>query len=412
MKALALKNKKYVEVLRPVAVYEAELSHAKHWDALAWQEWLVVLATVLASAGSIGLSFVGTIYNLERDGGAVFSTTAAALIVTLIVGVFQIIGWGILLDTKHYETGFRKLGGALCALAFLFFGYGTSSYFNYASITAPSATVIYRSDQIDQLAATMDGLRIKADASAKLLPLVEAEERAGCSAARLEAETGAFSGSAGRGRVSGVLDGICQRATAAAESLRKGVALNAANAAKADAIVARLESLLSDTSIELLERERRITKAVRDLQAVIRQIRAAKMTESVEAFFKTLTTTVAALGSGDGKGFRAAQTLALQELRQGFKEREPIIRELVEKVAEAPVVGRTLDARPSVHEMMWHSVDKHPQNVLLALGIDSFAAFMILVLMLKQPRRRQPTQYATPVQRSRDIPVSLLKPRA
>ena len=406
---------KHVKVYRPKSEQDAHLSRAAHMRALSWQEWLVLLATIVASSGSIGLSFEGTAYNLERDGGAIFSTTAAALIATVTIGVFQIIGWYILLDTRHYDSALKKAGGGLIALAFLFFGYGTSSYFNYASITAPSATIIYRSDQVEQLASAMDVLRRQSEASSQLLPLIEAEEQAGCSAAKLEAASGAYSGSRGKGRVSGVLDGICQRASAAAKAMRAAVAANEANAKQADLILAGLETLLSDTRLSLLERERRITAGVRELEAIIRKIRKARMVESAEAFFKTLTTSVAALGGTGGSGLQARQNLALRELRQGFTEREPIIAELVAKIASENVPEVAMDARPSVHEMLWYSADKHPQNVLVAMGIDSFALFMLLALTLKQPSasnngpRNSRSRGARGLDRSRDIPASLLE---
>ncbi|GAB5480221.1 MAG: hypothetical protein Marn2KO_36880 [Marinobacter nauticus] len=355
----------------------------------------VLLAAMLASIASIGLSFVGTAYNLERDGGATFTTLAAALSVSIVVGVFQIVGWSILLETRSYQTPLRKVGGALCTAAFLAFSYGTSSYFNYASITAPSATVIYLSDLVDERMKELEALSLRNDAARQLLPLVESEERAGCSAAKLEHERGIYSGSRGTGLVSGTLDGICQRSTKAADALRAAVATNAAYAQRTASLVAQLETTLSDVSMPILERERRVQALVRDLDDVVRDTRSARMNDSMEAFFATLVTAVTTLNSTGGTAFQARQSEALTSLREGFETRLPIIEALIAKVEAVEMPEVTLDDQPSVHEMMRYSVWKHPQNVLLALGIDSFAAFFILVLLLKEPIKPKPRKRST-----------------
>lgn len=355
--------------------------------AIDFQRLIVLIAAVIGQIASMGLSFIGTTYNLERDGGVEFSTTGAALAVSIVIATFQLAGWWILLDTKHYPTAWRKCAAVGLTAAFLCFGYGTSTYFNYSSITAPSATIIYRSDQVEERSDVLDALRRKADAAKQLLPLVRAEKEAGCSAAELEEKQGIYSGSKGTGLVSGALNGICQRATAAEAAVNETVAANAANAARAAAILAKLENELSDVSKPILERERAIAKLIRDLDEIISEVRGARMTESVEAFFATLVTSVAALGPQNGASFQAKQNLVLASLRRGFEERLPIIEDVIARIDAIDVPEASLDDRPSVHELMRYSVDQHPQNVLLAAGIDSFVAFMILVLLIKGPRR-------------------------
>ncbi|MEO1724065.1 MAG: hypothetical protein AAFR84_16880, partial [Pseudomonadota bacterium] len=354
-----------------------------------FQRMFVLAGATLATIASIGLSFVGTAYNLERDGGDTFATLGSALSISLVVGAMQFIGWWVLLETRSYPTGLRKFGGALMTTAFLFFGYGTSSYFNYSSITAPSATVIYRSDEVQQRIAIMDVLRARLDTAKQLLPLVSAERAAGCSAAELEATKGIYSGSAGTGLVSGALDGICQRAAETERALIAALATAATTEAEARAILERLETGLTAVHEPILKRERYLTQEIRNLDAVMRDLAGARMTESVEAFFATLVTSVAALGPTGVNGFAARQNTALAALRQGFEERLPIIEDLVAKIDAVDVPQVTLDDRPSVHELMLYSVEKHPQNVLLALGLDSFCAFMILVLLLKEPPKRR-----------------------
>ncbi len=363
--------------------------HDRTLAAIDYQRLMVLIGAMLGQIASLGLSFTGTVYNLERDGGAEFATVGAALAVSIVIAVFQLIGWWVLLDTRHYPNPFRKFVGVLLTIAFLFFAYGTSSYFNYSSITAPSATIIYRSDQIEERTAVLDALRQKADAAKKLLPLVRAEKEAGCSAAKLEAETGIYSGSVGTGIVSGSLDGICERATEAEAAIAKAVVDNATNAERAANILGQLENALIAVNEPILTRERVITGLIRDLDGVIRDVRGARMTESVEAFFGTLVTSVSALGPDDGASFAGKQNAVLAVLRKGFEERLPIIEQLVDKVDAIDVPVAVLDDRPSVHELMFYSVDQHPQNVLLAAGIDSFVAFMILALLAKGPKARR-----------------------
>lgn len=346
----------------------------------------VLLAAALGTVASIGLSFGGTVYNLERDGGAMFSTIGSALSVSVVTGVFQLIGWWVLLDTRHYCTAWRKIGGLVCAVVFLLFGYGTSSYFNYTMLSAPSATVIYLSDQVRERTAILDALRVRADAINQLLPAVRAERDSACDAKDLEDAEGAYSGSPGRGFVYAVFADICKRASVAAEALEGALAVNVDNARRARAVLEALETGLSDVSAPILERERALRRLIRDLDDILRDVRGARMTESTDTFFAVLSSSVAALGSGDGLSLEARQNRALANLRAGMEERLPVIRKMIADVSQADVPAASLDTRPSVHELMLHSVGKHPQNVLLAAGIDSFAAFMILVLLLKQPR--------------------------
>ena len=363
---------------------------------LDYQRLMVLIAAVLGQVASMGLSFTGTTYNLERDGGAEFATIGAAFMISVVIAAFQLIGWWVLLDTKHYPTLPRQLAGIALTGAFLFFGYGTSSYFNYSSITAPSATIIYRSDQVDERTATLDALRQKADAAKQLLPLVRAEKEAGCRAAELELTTGLYSGSKGTGLVSGALDGICARATEAETSITAAVAANEANAKRAAKILNQLEDALIAVHEPILKRERVITARIRDLDEIIREVRGARMTESVEAFFKTLVTSVAKLGPQNDGSFQGKQNAVLEALRSGFEERLPIIEGVIADVDAITVPEITLDNRPSVHELMFYSVDQHPQNVLLAAGIDSFVAFMILALLAKGPKPRPSPRNRTP----------------
>lgn len=375
--------------VKPPETFTEEIEAERTRLRINFQRMFVLLGATLATIASIGLSFVGTVYNLERDGGAEFSTIGSALSISIVIGAFQLIGWWVLLETRSYPSGLRKLGGGIMTTLFLFFGYGTSSYFNYSSITAPSATVIYRSDEVRQRIAVMDVLRSRLDTAKQLLPLVAAERAAGCSAAELEVSKGIYSSSPGTGLVSGALDGICQRATEAERALLEAIASASETEAEARTILDRLETGLTAVHEPILTRERFLTQELRGLDEVIRNLRASRMSESVEAFFATLVTSVASLGPTGGTGFAAKQNTALAALRQGFEERLPIIEELVDKIDAVDLPEVTLDDRPSVHELMRYSVDKHPQNVLLALGIDSFAAFMILVLLLKEPPKRR-----------------------
>lgn len=368
------------------------VSNPESRDALRkidFQRAMVLGGAALGTVGSIGLSFGGTVYNLERDGGAMFSTIGSALSVSVVTGVFQFVGWWVLLDTRLYRTLWRQLGGLICAIAFLLFGYGTSSYFNYTMLSAPSATVIYLSDEVHERTETLDAQRIRADAINQLLPAVRAEREVACEAAELEGENGAYSGSRGRGFVFAVFTDICNRATVAVEALEAALAVNAANAQRARQVLDALETGLSDVSQPILERERRLRRLIRELDDIIRDVRGARMTESTETFFAVLVSSVAALESSDDLSFEARQNRALMNLRAGFEERLPVIRQLIADVSDTDVPEITLSNRPSVHELMLHSVWQHPQNAMLALGIDSFAAFMILVLLLKEPAARR-----------------------
>ena len=357
--------------------------------SIDYQRFIILLAAALATFGSIGLSFGGTVYNLERDGGAVFSTIGSALSVSVVTGVFQFVGWWVLLDTRHYRSGLRKFGGAVCTIVFLLFGYGTSSYFNYTMLSAPSATVIYLSDEVEERTAVLDALRIRNDAINQLLPAVRAERDAACNAAELEGDSGAYSGSRGRGFVFAVFTDICNRAAVAVDALEAALAVNVENAERASAVLDALEAGLSDVDQPILERERTLRRLIRELDDIIRDARGARMTESTETFFAVLMSSVAALGSSDDLSFEARQNRTLMNLRAGFEERLPVIRRLIADVSQIDIPEVTLESRPSVHELMLHSVWQHPQNALLALGIDSFAAFMILVLLLKEPRSRR-----------------------
>ena len=350
-----------------------------------FQRFVILFAAALATLSSISLSFGGTVYNLERDGGAIFSTIGSALSVSVVTGVFQFVGWWVLLDTRLYPNVWRKIGGLICAVAFLLFGYGTSSYFNYTMLSAPSATVIYLGDEVHERTETLDALRIRADAINQLLPAVRAEQEVACNAAQIEGDDGAYSGSRGRGFVFAVFTDICNRATVAVEALEAALAVNAGNAARARAVLDALETGLSDVSQPILERERRLRRLIRELDDIIRDVRGARMTESTDTFFAVLVSSVAALGSSDELSFEARQNRALMNVRAGFEERIPVIRQAIADVSAVDVPAVTLSNRPSVHELMLHSVWQHPQNALLALGIDSFAAFMILALLLKEP---------------------------
>ncbi|MEM9061751.1 MAG: hypothetical protein AAGD13_14920 [Pseudomonadota bacterium] len=362
--------------------------HDRVLAQLDFQRFMVLIAAVLGQIVSLGLSFSGTVYNLERDGGVTFETVGAAFMVSVVIAAFQLIGWWILLDTKNYPTAPRKVAGLGLTLAFLSFGFGTSSYFNYSSITAPSATTIYLGDQIDERINEFAALRLKADAAKQLFPLVRGEKEAGCSAAKLERDTGIYSGSKGKGLVSGALDGICGRSTEAEAAITAAVQTNEDNAKRAVEVIDQLELALIAVNEPILVRERVIVGLIRDLDEMNREVRGARMTESVKAFFETLVTSVAALGPQNANDFQGTQNTVLAALRQGFEERLPVIEDMIAKVDAIEVPEITLDNRPSVHELMRYSVGQHPQNVLLALGIDSFVAFMIAVLLVKGPKPR------------------------
>lgn len=346
------------------------------------QRRMVLAAAFLGSIGSLALSFVGTVYNLERDGGDNFETIAAALIISLVVAAFQMVGWWVLLETRSFSGVWRKLGGVLCVLTFLGFGYGTSSYFNYTSVTSASATVIYVGDVIRERTAALDALRRRANIDEQLLSLVEAEKEAGCAAAELEAEKGIYSGSGGKGLVSGALDGVCRRSATAEGAMSEARARANRASESASAVFERLDDLMTDVDMPILVRERQAQAMIRSVDADLRDIVAASMTQSALAYFAGLQTTMADIGSN-------SQQAALTLLRKGFEERLPNVKALISASEAIKVPEPALPPRPAVHEMMLHSVEKHPQNALLALGIDTFAAFFCLVLILKEPTRRQ-----------------------
>lgn len=361
----------------------------KHWAALSRERKLALMAIAVVSVMSIGLSKYGLDFSLMRDGGVTLQTRLASIGVAISAGVGQIIGWLILLETKYYQGFWRKLGGFVGALAFLLYGYSTSSYFNLSALASPSATMIYRGEQVDERIAVFDAARSQAESVSLLKPLLDGETQSWCAAAAAEQASGAFSGSAGKGRMSGILTGMCARAKAALAAVIAAEAVVGSARAKAEGVMAELEVLLSDVETPVLERERQIAKKLREVDGVIREMDRVQIAEVAKAYFQTQAASLVSLGAGDPTSLEGRRNIALLELKQAAEQRSPIIEDVVRKIKAAASPELTLKSRPTMNDLIYHSVDRHIPQVALALGLDSLGCFFILVLLCKEPRRRE-----------------------
>lgn len=361
---------------------------------IAHQMAIVMIVVAIGVSASTATSVFGMNLLLERDGGLSFQTTGSALIIALAVAAMQVVGWWVILDAESYRTFWRSAGAFLAAVAFLFFGFGTSTFSSWTAVQFPSAVMSFHADRLDGQLAALADLRGRLSTMGQLQPLVEAEREAACAAYAAERDGGAFSGSAGSGVVAGALSDLCQRATSMAASLEAEIIAQRERFDQADALISEYERKLGETDAPILEREREYLRIGREIDLLIAELAGNSLVESIEAFFQTLTTAVAELDDPRGDLARR-QAQALSGLRQGFEERIPIIRDLIARISETDIALSAPLRRPSTFQMMIASIDENPQLLLVCAGIDAFAFFMAGVMLLKRPSRRRFSQPAS-----------------
>ncbi|MEM8615847.1 MAG: hypothetical protein AAGF20_02825 [Pseudomonadota bacterium] len=296
------------------AVMKLEPPHSK--SRFGREEGYVTLvfaitAAMLAVASGYS-SFNGIALFLNEIGGSSIITKGTALVLTLSIAVILAVGWSkILRYAPEAPTGWLRLRmfGLGLSLTMLTFGASTTS--NLAALVGPPSKVHDWRVTHTEFVLLANQLETSVLGVDKLLPGWKAQQAEACKLAELELGGGVASGTgAGNGPVAANLSRVCEQTKSFVASMTTARQSASSGVAEAQAALARMQVAIRDRDAEIIDREDAFLDAGADLNRALQAIRAADLTDVMDAGAAQLKASVAELASDTSFSARQREAVA------------------------------------------------------------------------------------------------------
>jgi len=347
---------------------------------------MVIFALTVASGY---MTFEGVLAERERDMGISFASGLHALIVAFCVTIGLFGGWLVIMTlAPKMRNSFLGLMAYLFAVVFTLWCLCVSSWYNFQGLSGHSALIMYMSDATDKMSRAVDGVTAKASEAKAVLPALESLSASACASHQAEVTQGLGTGGRGVGPYSQALLSVCTSTQKAVENLKATSVRGEEEAVRLGEKLSALKQVVTDSKIDLHEREAQFKKGSAEVEALLRSIRNAGMYAAVEASVATLKSSVLELPTDSGSfGERQRALLkavaqqvngaasALEKVLAGMKRGEEVLLERAEHLTLADVSVRYF------HRSI--------PNFALAIGLDLFPLAMMTYLNLASAGKRR-----------------------
>ncbi|MFA5951883.1 MAG: hypothetical protein WC807_16535 [Hyphomicrobium sp.] len=369
--------------LNPPAVDEGRAARERE---RAWHrsgaETIAAMGVISATSITALMVFRGNYAEMARDHGETVATATTALAVAMGLTLCIFIGFLMAEKLTPRMSRWWTYGGAwICILLFCGWAVGTSSWYGFMSMAGAPALEMH----LMASAETLDKAVSKATEqirTARGLPGAMNAKAAGFALqSESEVKGGGATGARGAGPLSQSLEG-------AAAVLRTGGSEIAAAVNQADADAARmrgkimeLSELVTDRRRPVHEREAIFLKGAAELRAMIGAMHDAGLAEIAKASLAAVRSSVSSLPTGNsalGERQYAAMATIRADMDMVAADLAAVIRELDGARSEA---GNLVEV-VSLSDIVWKYKDRFIPALVLAVGIDLFAVWALMMLGL------------------------------
>lgn len=346
----------------------------------------VFIVTGMVSAFA---TFSGIRLFLEEVGQPGTMVNGTSVLMTIATAAIVIVGWSLIIRFgPEARSGFAKSLMVLLGAALLAITLSVSSLSNLLALVGPAAkikdwrqTYTTQIELVDQLESSALGVK-------QLLPSWRAEAAKACPAAEREISGGLVSGAgSGAGPVAFALAGVCQQSQAFIQTMEEAVTETDSAVADARSALKQMRHATRDRSApSILDREDDFLNAGDRLTVALQRLRAADLTQILDAGAKQVGGSVAELS--ESSSFTPKQVETVRSIREGINGLVTSTEIITERLRKNPIPERQGITSPDYIEGVMRHLHRFVPVVAAAVGIDLFqiwALFFMLVSKMGQP---------------------------
>lgn len=345
-----------------------------------------IIGAVFVITGMVSAfaTFTGIRLFLEEVGQASTLVNGTSVIITIATGAIVIVGWSLITRfgpearSAYTKSCMVGLGAALLIITL-----AVSSLSNLMALVGPAAKVHdwrathhAQSEIVDQLELSALGVK-------QLLPGWHAEAAKACPAADQEISGGTISGTGrGTGPVAFALGGVCEQSKAFVAAMEEAIVET--DAAVADARVALFEmrAATRDRKTAVIEREDRFLLAGDVLVMTMQRLRAADLTQVLEAGAKQVRASVVELSQNSS--FTGKQVETVRSIREGVEGLILSTELITERLRARGVPERQVIQSPDYIEGVIKHAHRFVPVFAAAIGIDLFQLWALLFMLVSK----------------------------
>lgn len=345
-------------------------------------EVLAVLGVVSGALITLLMVFRGNYLEMSRSHGASLETGTTALAIAL--GLTLCIFIGFLMAEKltpRMGRWWTYLGAWGCILLFCGWAVGTSSWFAFMSSAGGPALGMHLIESTGRLDAAVGGATEQIRKVRGMPAAMRAKAAGFAQQAASEIHGGGVTGAKGAGALSQSLEGAAAVLNAAAGEIDAAVGKADADAGAMRARVRDLTVLVADRDRKVHEREGEFLRGAAVVRAMLGAMHDAGLVETVKANLVAIRSSVSNLPTANtvvgGRQEEAMQSLR-GDMARIASDLEAVIAELGGLKAQS---GALLEV-VSLSEIVWRYKERFIPELVLAVGIDLFAVWALMLLGL------------------------------
>lgn len=366
------------------------LDRARHGSQA---EVLAAMGVIAGALLTLLMVFRGNYLEMARNYGASLETGTTALAIAL--GLTLCIFVGFLMAEKltpRMGRGWTYAGAWLCILLFCAWSVGTSSWFAFMSTAGGPALGMHLMESAGRLDAAVSQATEQIRAARGMPAAMRAKAAGFTLQAASEVKGGGATGAKGAGPLSQSLEGAAAVLKSGAEEIGAAVAKADGEAAAMRARVRAMTVLVLDRQLTVQERESEFLKGAAEVRAMIGAMVDAGLVEIARANLAALRSSVASLpGAAGAVGER--QNEAIEGLRRDMAQVAADLESVIAELGRVESQSGAVLELVSLSEIVWTYRAHFVPELVLAVGIDLFAVWALMMLALfgvdvKEPKEK------------------------
>lgn len=350
-------------------------------------------AAVLAAAFlTCEMVFKGLNQDLTRELGPSMQNSLMALSIAL--GLSLCIFVGFVMAERLSTTMARVstfVAGWVCVAAFSMWAVGTSSWYAFMSTTGTPALHMYLMDSAARLNKAVEASTVQIKNARGMPKAMEAKAAGFTSRGTAEATTGGATGARGAGPVSQSLDGAAAVLNKGAQGISEAIQKADAQAELMRAKVREISQIVSDRDIPVFQRESAYLKGASEVRAMLGAMNAAGLGEIVASSLAAVKSAVSVMPTDSSK-VGARQAAAIQQTREDMEKIASDLEAVLGNLKSVEEQSDKLVETVSLSQVVWNYKENFKPALILAIGIDLFAAWALIILGLhglEEVKRRE-----------------------
>lgn len=350
-----------------------------------YQPW-IVFALLLVSWWT---SFVGVVSMSDWITGASEETVSVAILVTAAAMSAQFALWHITMRLiPYYGTTVARSIGVFVMLVLLILLGLSSTFTSFAGLIQDSSRGLEAQSLADRYAAKVEQLEARASVTQDALLAMRPQMMAACQRYEQELNTGAITGSRGRGLVTGHLLALCTSKQEIVAALEETVRANSARVTEINTISQTLDRILFDREAPIGTRELQLLQATRRIDILLRELKNSDRSRGLRAAVEALSNSIGEMEVVAGD-LAENQAQAISSLITEERSNASAVLSLISVIEAIPLPEAGRARMSPSQELVLKHWARHLPQLALALACDLFAPLSALLFWAANMRGRR-----------------------